>query len=300
MHQGPGAWVKIGGETLVADVDATGLAELAYCGEPATAGPQKRQFGHLGSRRCDRHPALKRCRVGQVPGPTGRNVVDLLWAAIGAVVGGLIVAILFEVTARRASKPQEHTKLTTGWRLREFGTPVLVARDLWGITVPPGSHVFASGMVDPEVVRTCKVETVPPVRAEFALDPEKGRAILFPGGLRDGNLAVVTVDPVLVGRLETEYKMLKGRATGYAERHTIREIAGRKGVVVETRGTVQDVLPWKDGFLIRLEDQGSVIGVLVAKDPVELKGQRIVVKGPVDQDKTGYPTIDAQEIHLIR
>ncbi len=226
--------------------------------------------------------------------------VDLLWASIGFVVGALVLAIGYEVSNRRRNVPQAETKLTTGWRLTEFRKPVIVARDVWDIKVPEGAIVLASGLVDPAVHRTCEVHSVPAVRAEFALDLEGERALLFAGGLRDGSLAAWSVEAGLLARLESEYRTLKSRATAYVERHAIADLAGRNGVVVETKGLVQDVLPWKDQYMLRLEDRGHVIAVLLQKDPSELVGQRILVKGPIDQGATGYATLVAEEIHRIR
>ncbi len=232
--------------------------------------------------------------------PAEASVLDILSIVIGLVVGALAVAVVIETTGRSREKPSPQAKLTTGWRLREFGRPVIVARDVLDVDVPDGSTVFASGLVDPKLQATCTVKQVPPVRAEFALDQENGRALLFTAGATEGSLALVTVDPATVQRLETEFRSLRGRSDDYVERRRIAELAGRHGVTVEVDGVVQDVLPFHDEWMIRLEDQGAIIGVVVKKDASELQDERIRVTGRLDKDRTGYAVITADAIRRIR
>ncbi len=226
--------------------------------------------------------------------------IDVFSAAAGFVVGALIVAIAVETGLRRRDTPEVLTKLTTGWRLAEFGQPLVVAHDVVDVRMPPGSRIMASGTVDPDLMASCTVRHVPPVRAEFALDPRGQRALLFTGGLQEGALAVWTVDPAIVERLASEYKTLESRAGDYVERHSIAQLAGRSGVTVETRGVVADVLPYKGRFLVRLEDQGHVIGVVVDAEPQGIRDERIVVRGHLRRDANGYATIDAEEIRRVR
>lgn len=231
----------------------------------------------------------------------GTMAFDILALAIGLFAGGIAVAVVMEATGRlrpQATK-EDPSKLTSGWRIRELGQPVLVARDVVDVQVPPGCTIFASGVVDPAILKACKVQQVPAVRTEFAFDAAKGRAILFTSGVRDGTLALVTVDETLVKRLETEYRTLAAHAGDYVERLRIQELAGKAGVTVETRGAVQDVLPFQDRFMMRLEDQGHVIGVLCDRDPSELEGLRVQVRGPIEK-RTGYPVILAKDIRRIR
>lgn len=231
----------------------------------------------------------------------GPMAFDILALAIGLFAGGIAVAVVMEATGRlrpQAMK-EDPNKLTSGWRIRELGQPVLVARDVVDVQVPNGCTIFASGVVDPAILKACKVRQVPAVRTEFAFDAQNQRAILFTSGVRDGTLALVTVDPGLVKRLETEYKTLASHAADYVERLRIQELAGKAGVTVETRGAVQDVLPFQDRFMMRLEDQGHVIGVLCDRDPSELEGLRVQVRGPIEK-RTGYPVILAKDIRRIR
>ncbi len=226
--------------------------------------------------------------------------IDVFSAAVGFVVGALIVAIAIETGMRRRNATEVLTKLTSGWRLAEFGEPLLVAHDVVDVRVPAGSTIMASGTVDPTLMARCTVRHVPPVRAEFALDPKGQRALLFTGGLAEGALAVWTVDPAIVERLASEYKTLQSRAGDYVERHSIAQLAGRTGVTVETRGVVADVLPYKGRYLVRLEDQGHVIGVVVDAEPEGIRDERVVVRGHLRRDANGYATIEAEELRRIR
>lgn len=227
-------------------------------------------------------------------------MVDLLSVVIGLLLGGIAVGVVVEVTGRGREKAPEPHKLTTAWRLSELQEPVLVARDVLDVEVPPGTEVLASGLVDPKVQAACRVREVPPVRAEFALDRKQRRAILFLGGVQQGSMALLTVDDALLARLETEYRRLADRSADYVERFRISELGGRSGVVVETEGLVQEVLPWKQRWMMRLEDHGHIIGVAVEKDPSELKERRVRVRGRLDKDQAGYAVIEAVEVRTVR
>ncbi len=224
---------------------------------------------------------------------------DILSMVVGAVVGGVAVAVVVEAMGRNKQAPVEQEKLTTAWRLSELRQPIIVARDVLDVPVPAGAKVFASGLVDATVQAQCDVREVPPVRAEFAIDLERGRAILFVAGLHKDAMAFITVDEPTIRRLETEYRRLADRASDYVERLRIQDLGGRDGVTVETEGFVQDVLPWKGRHMIRLEDHGHIIGVAVDKDPVALKDKRIRVKGQLARDQTGYAVIEAAELRPI-
>ncbi len=209
------------------------------------------------------------------------------------------MALVIEVMGRGRQKPVQREKLTAAWRLSELKQPVLVARDVLDVDVPANAKVYASGLVDPQVQQACRVYEVPAVNAEFALDLAQQRAILFLGGVRKDALALVTVDEVLFARLETEYKRLADRGGEYVERFRIQDLGGRSGVTIETEGVVQDALPWKGRFMIRLEDQGHIIGVMVNKDPSSLQDKRIRVKGTLKKDETGYPVVDAIDLRTL-
>lgn len=226
---------------------------------------------------------------------------DILALVIGLVTGAIAVAAVMEATGRNkptASK-EDASKLTSGWRVRELGQPILVARDVLDVQVPHGCKIYASGVVDPAILKVCDVQQVAAVRSEFAFDVKSRRAILFTSGVRDGSLALVTVEPALVDRLETEYRTLAAQASQYVERLRIQDLAGKAGVTVETRGVVQNVVPFHNRFMLRLEDQGSIIGVMCDRDPSELEGLRVQVRGPIDKH-TGYPVIAAEDIRRIR
>jgi hypothetical protein len=230
---------------------------------------------------------------------TGSHVLDLFSIVIGLVLGGLAVAVVIETMGRGRQTVFETQKLTSAWRLSELNDPIIVAREIVDVDVPSGARVLASGLVPPAVQQHCRVQEVNDVRAEFAMDGDAKRAFVFVGGMRPGALALITIDEGLLGRLEAEYKRLGDRAGEYVERFKIRDLGTRQGVVVETEGHAQDVLPWQGRYMIRLEDAGSIIGVAVDKDPSELVSKRLRVKGRLEKDRTGYPIIEALDLRII-
>ena len=227
--------------------------------------------------------------------------MEFLWLLLGLAVGaGATYAWFQRKPAQEPPRTGQGVRLTTGWRLSELGTPLVVAQDVEPLDVPPGTRILTAGIVDPSVQAQAQVEAVPSVRAQFALDGERRRALLFLGGVRDGSMAALSTDPDLVARLDAEAKRLASRAEGYVERRRVGDLAGRQGVLVEVDGVAQDVLPYHDGFMIRLEDQGAIIGVLVAKDASELAGERLRVLGRLEKDKSGYTVIQATDLRRLR
>lgn len=200
--------------------------------------------------------------------------------------------------SRPVPQPATDLRLTATWRLSELGAPLVVARDV-DVEVPVGARVVVSGQVGAAAFEAAQVRQVPAVTAEYAVDGDRGRALLFLGGLRPGAQAMLTTDKAAVARLAAQASALWERAEPYVERHPLADAAGRAGLVVETQGTVLDVLPYQGAFLLRLEDQGAVLGVQVDREPAELKGQRIVVRGRVGKDKGGYPVLVANDVRRL-
>ncbi|MGB1586118.1 MAG: hypothetical protein ACPHID_03635 [Thermoplasmatota archaeon] len=225
--------------------------------------------------------------------------MELLWLLGGAVLGagGAFIAMR---KPQQAPAAKRNITLTTGWRLSELGKPLVVADDVGDLDIPAGTRILAAGLVDPAVQGQAQVEAIPSVRAQFALDEDRRRALLFLGGVQRGTMAALTTDTDLVSRLDAEAKRMASRAETYVERRRIQELAGRHGVLVEVDGVAQDVLPYQEGFMIRLEDQGHIIGVLVQKDASELAGDRLRVLGRLEKDRSGYTVIQATDVRRIR
>ncbi|MEK6976277.1 MAG: hypothetical protein AABY18_08050 [Candidatus Thermoplasmatota archaeon] len=230
--------------------------------------------------------------------PEGMDAFDLVYALAGFVVGAVAVAVLVEARTRSAG-PVESMKLTSTWRLAELGSPLVVARDVEA-DVPTGSRIVASGTVASEAFAAAEVRQVPHVAAEYAIDAGRRRVLLFLGGVRPGAQAILSVDPAVVARLEAEATALWERADPYVERRTLSDAAGRHGLVVETQGIVQEVIPYQGAYLLRLEDGGQVLGVHVDKEPSELRGQRVVVRGKMLKDKGGYPMLKASDLRRLQ
>lgn len=226
------------------------------------------------------------------------DAFGLLYAAAGFLAGAVAVAVLVEARGRQGAAAST-TKLTTSWSLAELGQPLVVARDVEA-DVPAGSRVVASGQVAPTVFATSAVRQVPHVSAEYAVDGGRRRVLLFLGGVRPGAQAMLTVEADLVARLQAEATALWERADPYVERRSLADAAGRPGLVVETQGTVQEVLPYRGAYLLRLEDNGHVLGVQVDAEPSQLRGQRILVRGKMLKDQSGYPMLKATDLRRIQ
>jgi hypothetical protein len=123
---------------------------------------------------------------------------------------------------------------------------------------------------------------------------------LFLAGLQPAGMALWTVDAELISRLESEATSLWERANPYVERVAVSRLAGAAGAMIETEGLVHDVLPYQGRHLLRLQDEGHIVGVLVDRDPTELKSHRILVRGKLVRDKGGFLVIEAADLRRVR
>lgn len=234
--------------------------------------------------------------------------VDPLTAALAAallsIVGaGVLLAstprgrLAWRRAATRDAAPTD--RLTGTWRLAELGAPWVVGHDV-DCDVPAGSRVVASGRVEAEVLAACEVRMAPRVAAEFAVRPDGAAALLFLGGLRAGSQAVVSRDGALGRRLAADAQALWERSEPYLERGRLADVARRFGVPVETQGIALDSLPRAGGHLVRLEDEGQVVAVAVDRPAEELKGQRLLVRGRMERDASGYPVLRAVDVRRLQ
>lgn len=218
--------------------------------------------------------------------------------AVLAAGAGATATLVWTRLRPAPAAPSGLPRLTSTWRLSELDAPLVVARDV-DVDVPAGTRIVASGQVAAEAFAGAQVRQTAAVTAEYAVDPAGRKALLFLGGLRPGALAMPCTDRDLVSRLAAEATALWERAEPYVERRGLAEAAGRTGIAVETQGTVLDVLPYQGAYLLRLEDNGQVLGVRVEREASELKGQRIVVRGQVGKDKGGYPVLLASDLRRL-
>lgn len=240
----------------------------------------------------------------EVRGRSGPSVdAQVVAAGLAGAIGG--VGLTLALMRLRNTSPKTELeapapfKLTSSWRLSELQASTIVARDV-EVEIPADATVIVAGQVEAQALASAKVLQVAAVAGEFALDATNSRALLFLGGVREGALALSSTDAALIQRLRAEATSLAQHGAPYFERRTVGQLAGRVGIEIETQGTVQDVLPYHGAFLLRLEDQGHALGVQLEKEPTELKGARVLVRGRLTKDKGGYPVLQASELRRIQ
>ena len=108
-------------------------------------------------------------------------------------------------------------------------------------------------------------------------------------------LAAVRQREKLIERLRAEFNRLWTRSTDYVERAKVAEIPGKSNVTVETTGTVQDIIPYKGRYMLRLVEGGEAVGVLVDRE-LPVRGHRVTVKGIVRSSSSGYPLVEGLEV----
>lgn len=221
-------------------------------------------------------------------------MVEVLSMLIGFLVGVVAAGIAVELGLRKFLSPPENTKITRVWSLAEIPKPLIVARAMRDVPFPKNARVVAGQKLDGERAGF-DLRSNPEAVADFAVDAEQPRALLFLGGIQKGAMALWTVDERLIDRLRAEFNRLWSRSTDYIERVNVAELPGKANHAIETEGTVQDTVPFKGQYLMRLADKGETIGVLVDQD-LHLTGKRVAIKGHVRASSSGYPLVEALEV----
>lgn len=221
--------------------------------------------------------------------------MEVLSTLVGFVVGVVAAGIAVELGLKKWFSAPDSSKLTTIWSLTELQSPEIVATSLHaGVEVPANARIVSAGDVPPSR-KGLNVRRNTEARGSFAIDAHRARAVLFLGAIEKGTLALWTVDERIIERLRAEFSRLWTRSTDYVERATVADIASKANVTVETRGIVQDVIPYKGRYMLRLTDHGDAVGVLVDQD-LQVRGQKVTVKGIVRTSRSGYPLVEALEV----
>lgn len=221
-------------------------------------------------------------------------MVDVLWTLIGFLIGIVAAAIAVEFGLKKFLAPPENSKLTTVWSLAELPAPLVAARTIHGAKVPKNARLLAGGAYAGER-DGFDLRTSAELKGNFAVDANVPRALIFLGDIAPGTLALWTVDERLIERLRSEFNRLWGRSTDYLENVAIADVPKKANLSVRTEGTVQDVVPYRGNYLLRLTDHGETVGVLV-EEPLAMNGKRVAVTGIVRASSSGYPLIEAVEV----
>lgn len=221
-------------------------------------------------------------------------MVDVLWTLIGFLIGIVAAGFAVELGLKKFFAPPEASKLTRVWSLKEMGSPLIAATRIDGIQVPTNARLVTAQNF-PGQRDGFELRTNPETGANFAVDANQPRALIFLDGVRPGSLAVWSVDERLIERLRSEFHRLWSRSTDYVERVSLAEIPRKSNATVETHGVVQSVVPYRGSYLLRLQDEGDTVGVLVERD-LPLAGKRVHVTGIVRTSSSGYPLIEAVEV----
>lgn len=221
-------------------------------------------------------------------------MVEVISMLLGFLIGLVAAGIAVELGLKKFLSSPETGKLTRVWSLSELPSPLVAATLVEGVAVPQGARVLTTKTL--QAPRTgFDLRTSPELHANFAVDAQLPRALLFLDGVRPGGLALWTVDEPLIERLRTEFNRLWSRSSDYVEHVKLAEVIEKANLTVETHGTVQEVVPYRGHWLLRLSDEGETVGVLVAEE-LPLRGRRVAVKGIVRTSSSGYPLVEALEV----
>ncbi len=223
--------------------------------------------------------------------------MDTISVLIGFLVGVVATMIAVEFGLKKIFRPPALNKVTGSWRLDDHKSPLVVAQDAAGIGLPTGSRVVTAGDVDPGGFREREHRRNPNARSNFIVSQDMDRALVFMGPIREGTLALATLDPSVAARLRAEHRKLWDTGDPYVDDLPLAEVAKNTGLLVRVRGRVQECVEYKEQHLLRITDGTHVVGAIV-EEPLRLDGQKVVVTGRVVRGTSGYPLLDAEEVRL--
>jgi hypothetical protein len=188
--------------------------------------------------------------------------VDVLWTTIGFVVGVAATAFAFEVAIRRV-RNDERASLTKDWDLVEFASdepPGIVTTSLEDVNVPHGSRVLVApgAKLPSSMEQDCEIRIHEEAKGNFVVG--SGRAIFCTGPVKAGTLALETVHPSLVSRLDRSFQSLWVQGQPYKKQVEPGEIARNEGAHVEVTGRVTEVLSSGEKALLDIETPDGTSG----------------------------------------
>jgi hypothetical protein len=201
--------------------------------------------------------------------------VSILWTTVGFVVGVAATAFALEV-AFRGVRNEERASLTKDWTLAELsrdGPPDIVTTSLDGVDVPENSRVLVApgAKLPSKIQHSCQIRVHEDAEGNFAIG--SGRAVLCTGAVEPGTLALETVHPALVDRLETSFESLWMQAKPFKKTVKPSQIPSHEGNQVQVEGQVTEILSSGDKALLDIEtpdDSGGHGRVCVpASTPIE-------------------------------
>jgi hypothetical protein len=229
--------------------------------------------------------------------------VDLLWLSVGFVVGVAATAFALEV-ALRGVRNDERASLSKDWSLDELdgdeGPPRIVTTSLDGVRVPDGARVLVGpgARLPASLAQRCEIRLHDEADGNFAVG--NGKALLCTGPVEVGTLALETVHPALVSRLESSFDSLWVQGEPYKEPVEPDQIDDKEGSLVEVSGRVEEVLASGDKALLRMagEDTRGHGNVLVPSNlPVE-EGKAYRFSGTVVEEG-GRTAVKAEHVEEI-
>jgi hypothetical protein len=187
-----------------------------------------------------------------------------------------------------------HTcKLTDIWSLHELKNPLIVAEKLH-ITPPENAKVVVANTI----LQKGNVKKHPGVRGNFVLG--ENRALLFTGEIKKGQLALWTIDEVIIKKLRNEfYRLWKDTPENLVSAPTPPNLGTKEDENEEhirIQGRVRAIVPFRDGYLLRISTEDRVMGVMV-DERLELTGKMVEVKGQLTMED--HPLLIASQINEI-
>ena len=209
--------------------------------------------------------------------------MDVISLIVGFVVGIIAVSIAIELSWKK-EEVVETCKIAKRWSISEISNPLIVAEKL-KMDVPRSAKVVVK--VETAFSKGAKVN--PDAYGNFILGNDK--ALIFSGEIREGQLALRTVDKHILRRLRELFdEFWEGEGEEAAT-----EKSYRKGTVT-VRGIAKAVVPYRENYLIRLSYEGGVIGILI-DEKMDLEGRKIEVEGEMVGDER--PFVKAYHIEIL-
>jgi hypothetical protein len=204
---------------------------------------------------------------------------SLIGFIAGLVVGIVAVSVAVEL-AWKKSVPEKTCKLLKKWSLSELKNPLIVAEKI--SIEPPADAKVVVATPSPKIKNAVENEEA---IGNYAVGITK--AYIFAGEIKENQIAFVISDEDILKELRANFYEL------YRKKEKPASYVPTKGKV-RVRGVVKAVVPYRDGYIMRLAYEEGVLGVLL-KERMDVEGRKVEVEGEISE----YPFVTPYNIILL-
>lgn len=132
----------------------------------------------------------------------------MLLLFIGFVIGVIVAAMAIEIGFKQPKEPDRLARLSYTWSISEISNPKIVAEYLLEMDIPSDARLVFKECKDKKklVEEEIQMRQNETISANFIVGDN--RALILSGPIKNGEMGVWTIDPVIIKKLQGEFERL--------------------------------------------------------------------------------------------